>query len=139
MTNSKEGGLFNQKQRKILELRARGFTQLETARKLGTSRANVSMIEWRARKKLDKARETVKAFEALQSSRTISVEKGTKLTEVPMIIQHQVDKYHIQIDSDIRQISRLVKALKPTVDREGKTISAFKFKINERGKVEVSG
>jgi HTH-type transcriptional regulator, fmd operon transcriptional regulator len=52
-----------------MELRSRGFTQLETAKKLGTSRANVSMIECRAKKKLEKARETLRIFEALHSSR----------------------------------------------------------------------
>ena len=73
-------GLFNQKQWKILELRARGVTQLETAKKLGTSRANISMIEWRAKKKLDKARETIQIYEALQSSHRVSVDKGTKFS-----------------------------------------------------------
>ena len=75
-----KGGLFNQKQLKILKLRARGFTQIETAKELGTSRANVSMIEWRARKKLDKARETIQAYEALQSSHTVSVDKGNQIS-----------------------------------------------------------
>ena len=133
------GGLFNQKQLKILKLRARGFTQLETAKELGTSRANVSMIEWRARKKLDKARETIQAYESLQSSHTVSVEKGTKLAEVPMIVLHEGDKRHIHIRSDIIEIVRLVKALKPIVVREGRILRGLKFKINERGKLEVSG
>ena len=134
-----KGGLFNQKQLKILKLRARGFTQLETAKELGTSRANVSMIEWRARKKLDKARETIQAYEALQSSHTVSVDKGTKLAEVPMIVLHEGDKRHIHIKSDIIEIVRLVKALKPIVVREGKVLRGLEFKINERGKLEVSG
>ncbi len=133
------GGLFNQKQLKILKLRARGYTQLETAKELGTSRANVSMIEWRARKKLDKARETIQAYESLQSSHTVSVEKGTKLAEVPMIVLHEGDKRHIHIRSDIIEIVRLVKALKPVAVREGKLLRGLKFKINERGKLEVSG
>ena len=51
-----------------MELRARGFTQLETAKKLGTSRANVSMIECRAKKKLKKARETLRIYDILHSS-----------------------------------------------------------------------
>jgi HTH-type transcriptional regulator, fmd operon transcriptional regulator len=133
-----KGGLFNQKQLKILKLRARGFTQIETARELGTSRANVSMIEWRARKKLDKARETIQAYESLQSSHTVSVDKGTKLAEVPLIVLHEGDKRHIHIKSDIIEIVRLVKALKPVVVREGKILRGLEFKINERGKLEVS-
>jgi HTH-type transcriptional regulator, fmd operon transcriptional regulator len=64
----KKGNLFNRRQWKILKLRANGLTQLETARKLRTSRANISMIEWRAKQKLKKARETLQAYEALQNS-----------------------------------------------------------------------
>jgi HTH-type transcriptional regulator, fmd operon transcriptional regulator len=131
-------GLFNQKQLKILRLRARGFTQLEAAKELGTTRANISMIEWRARKKLDKARETIHAYEALQSSHKVSVGKGTKLAEVPMIVLHEGDRHHIHVRSDIIEIVRLVRALKPSVVRDGKTIRDLEFKINERGKLEVS-
>jgi hypothetical protein len=130
-------GLFNQKQLKILKLRARGFTQLEAAKDLGTSRANVSMIEWRARRKLEKARETIQAYEALQSSHTVSVEKGTKLAEVPLIVLHEGDKRHVHIKSDLIEIVRLVKALRPNVVREGKILRRLEFKINERGKLEV--
>jgi len=67
-----KGGLLKQKQWKILELRAKGFTQLETAKKLGTSRANVSMIEYRAKKKLERARETIQIYETLCASHRIS-------------------------------------------------------------------
>ena len=133
-----KGGLFNQKQLKILKFRAKGFTQLETAKELGTTRANVSMIEWRARKKLDKARETIQAYEALQSSHTVLVEKGTKLAEVPLLLLPEGDKRHIHIKSDIVEIVRLVKALRPNPVRDGKTIRGLEFKINERGKLLVS-
>lgn len=69
MTNSKKkDSLFNQKQWEILKLRARGLTQSETARRVGTSRANVSMIEWRAKKKLDRARGTLETYDSLQTS-----------------------------------------------------------------------
>jgi Tfx family DNA-binding protein len=131
-------GLFNQKQLKILRLRARGFTQLEAAKELGTTRANISMIEWRARRKLDKARETIQAYEALQSSHKVSVGKSTKLAEVPLIVLHEGDRHHIHVRSDIIEIVRLVRAIKPSVVRDGKTIRDLEFKINERGKLEVS-
>jgi Tfx family DNA-binding protein len=131
-------GLFNQKQLKILRLRARGFTQLEAAKELGTTRANISMIEWRARRKLDKARETIQAYEALQSSHKVSVGKSTKLAEVPLIVLHEGDRHHIHVKSDIIEIVRIVRAIKPSVVRDGKTIRDLEFKINERGKLEVS-
>lgn len=131
-------GLFNQKQLKILKYRARGFTQSETAKELGTTRANISMIEWRARKKLKRARETIEAYEALQYSHRIVVSKGTKLAEVPLLILHEGDKHHIHVKSDIIEIVRLVRAIKPSVIKDGKIIRPIVFTINERGKLLVS-
>ena len=130
-------GLFNQKQLKILRLRARGFTQLEAAKELGTTRANVSMIEWRARRKLERAHQTIQAYEALQSSHTVSVEKGAKLAEVPLIVLHEGDKRRVHIKSDLIEIVRLVRAIRPSVVRDGKILRKVEFKINERGKLEV--
>jgi HTH-type transcriptional regulator, fmd operon transcriptional regulator len=133
-----KNGLFNQKQLKILKYRARGFTQSETAKELGTTRANISMIEWRARKKLEKARKTIEAYEALQSSHKLVVGKGTKLAEIPLLILHEGDKRHIHVKSDIIEIVRLVRAVKPSAVKDGKTNRPVVFTINERGKLLVS-
>jgi HTH-type transcriptional regulator, fmd operon transcriptional regulator len=73
-----KSGLFNQKQLKILRLRERGFTKLETAKVLDTSRANVSMIELRARRKLERARETIRAYEDLQSTQAVRAKWRSK-------------------------------------------------------------
>jgi HTH-type transcriptional regulator, fmd operon transcriptional regulator len=70
-----KGGLLKRKQWKILQLRAKGFTQLETAKKLGMSRANISMIEFRAKKKLERARESIQIYEALRASNGIAIDK----------------------------------------------------------------
>ena len=55
-----------------------------------------------------------------------------------MLVLHEGDKRHIHIRSDIIEIVRLVKALRPVVVREGKILRNLEFKINERGKLEVS-
>ncbi len=131
-------GLLNQKQYMILRLRAKGLTQLETAHELGTSRANVSMIEWRARRKIEMARETLQAYESLQSSHALTVEKGTKLAEVPLMVLHEGDRRHVHIQSDLVEIVRLVRAVKPNCVRDGKTIRRITVRINERGKLAIS-
>lgn len=117
----------------------RGFTQSETAKELGTTRANISMIEWRARKKLEKARETIEVYEALQSSHKLSVSKGTKLAEIPLLVLHEGDKHHVHLKSDIIEIVRLVRAIQPSAVKDGKTNRQIFFTINERGKLLVSG
>lgn len=111
---------------------------METAKELGTTRANISMIEWRARRKLEKARETIEAYEALQSSHKLTVGKGTKLAEVPLMVLHEGDKRHIHIKSDIIEIVRLVRTINPPAVKDGKTTRMIEFNINERGKIQVS-
>ena len=132
-------GFLNQKQYRILKLRARGFTQLEAAKELGTTRANVSMIESRARKKIQRARETLEAFESLQTSHSIVVEKGLKLAEVPRAVLHEGDRHHIHVQSDLVEIVRLVRAVKPSCVQDGKITRKIAIKMNERGKLFVTG
>ncbi len=131
-------GLLSQKQYKVLKLRARGFTQLEAARELGTTRANVSMIEARARRKIEKARETLAANESLQSSHKVVIEIGTKLPEIPMLVLHEGDRHHIHVKSDIVKIVRLVKMHKPNCVKNGVLTRNIVFTINEKGKLSIS-
>ena len=133
-----KSGFFSQKQLKVLRLRAKGLTQLETASELGTTRANVSMIEWRARRKLERAKQTIKVYEALLSSHTLIIDKGTKLADIPPIVLHKGDKLKIHIRSDLVEIVRLVRALKPNCVEDGKLTRNIIFRINERGKLDVS-
>ena len=131
-------GLLNPKQYKILKLRAKGLTQLETAKELGTTRANVSMIELRALRKIEKARETLLTYESLQSTHKISVEQGTKLAEIPLLVLHEGDKHRIHVQSDIVKIVRLVRSLEPNCVKDGSLSRRVVFKINEKGKLSAN-
>ena len=131
-------GSLSSKQYKVLKLRARGYTQLEAAKELGTTRANVSMIEHRARRKIEKARETLEASESIQSSHKVMVEEGTKLAEIPLLVLHEGDRHHIHIRSDIVKIVRLVRALRPKCVSNGTLTRSVTFQINEKGKLSVS-
>ncbi|MHB8565583.1 MAG: Tfx family DNA-binding protein [Nitrososphaerales archaeon] len=131
-------GLLNQKQHKILKLRAKGLTQLEAARELGTSRANVSMIELRARRKIEKARETLAAYESLQSTHKVVIEEGMRLAEIPMLVLHEGDRLHIHVQSDIVKIVRLVRSQRPSCVKNGTLTRSLIVKINEKGKLSVS-
>jgi HTH-type transcriptional regulator, fmd operon transcriptional regulator len=131
-------GLLNEKQFRVLKLRAKGLTQLEAAKELKTSRANISMIESRARKKIWKAKETLRAYEALQTFQTIEIEKGIRLPQIPLRVLHTGDRLHIHVQSDLVEIVRLVRAVKPSCISDGVTTRAITFKINPRGKLSVS-
>ena len=130
-------GLFTTEQYLVLKCRAMGFTQLETANSLSISRSNASMIESRARRKLESAKETLNAYELLLSNHSVFVEKGTRLKNVPSLVLNEGDRYGIHLKSNLIDIIRLVQNFEPKVTVEGVTTRDLKFDINPRGKVTL--
>ncbi len=137
LRNSKLG-LFTPNQFHVLKFRSEGLTQVQTARALGTSRANVSMIELRARRKLGQARDTIRAYESVLSSHSVEVKKGTRLQQIPELVLHEGDRYGIHLQSNIVDIIRMVKSLKPPCVASGTTSSRLLFTFSQRGKLSVS-
>ncbi len=131
-------GLLNEKQFQVLRLRAKGLSQLETAKQLGTTRANVSMIELRARKKVQKAKETFQAYESLQILHNVIVEKGTRLHDLPSVVLRLGDRLHIHIQSNLVEIIRMAKSLEPSCVRNGVLARDLLFTFNQRGKLSLA-
>jgi Tfx family DNA-binding protein len=131
---SQKIGLFTKRQFAVLKLRVGGgLSQLETAKKLGTSRSNVSMIESRAREKLEKARETLKAFESIVSRHFVKVDKGMRLHDIPAKVLQEGDKYGIHLRSNIIDIIRMVKQADPRSARTGTTTRELEFVFTQSG------
>ena len=128
-----ETGVLTKKQLKILELRSKGLTQRETARKLGTTRANVSMIEWRARRRLAKARETIRAYEMMREDFKVEIREGTKLAEVSAKILKACDKRHVHLRSTVVDIIHVIKSLKPDCIREGRVSRKILLRVDRDG------
>jgi len=131
-------GLLTKQQYLVLKYRSKGLSQLETARELRTSRANVSMIELRARRKVRRARQTISAYQSVLSSHSVIIDKRARLQEIPSIVLHEGDKYGIHIKSNLVEIIRLVKSIKPSCLGDGKTIRKLKFTFAQSGKLQVS-
>src|SRR5208283_2765634 len=108
-----ETGVLTKKQLRVLELRSKGFTQREVSRQLGTTRANISMIEWRARRRLAKARDTIRAYEMMQEDFEVEIRKGTKLADVSAKVFNTCNKRHVHLRSTIVDIIKVIKSLKP--------------------------
>lgn len=130
-------GLFTRDQLAVLKLRSKGLTQMQTAKQLRTSRANVSMIEHRARKKLEKARTTVRVYESILSFHSVQLEKGTRLQEIPSIVLHEADKFGIHLRSNLIEIIRMAKSASPSIIKEGKTIRKVEFTFSQSGKLSL--
>ena len=130
---SSEAGVLTNKQLKVLELRSKGLTQREAARQLGTTRANVSMIEWRARKRLAKARDTIRAYELMQEDFEVGIREGTKLADVSAIILRICNKRHVHLRSTIVDIIKVIKSLKPDCIKDGRLNRKILLRIDREG------
>jgi Tfx family DNA-binding protein len=113
------------------------MTQKETAKALATTRANVSMIELRARRKVAQARETLVAYQSTLTDHVLSIPKGTRFYDVPPLVLGEGDKRGVHIQSNIVEIVRMVKVLRPACLKNGKTTRTITFVFNRAGKLKI--
>ncbi|MEM2924864.1 MAG: Tfx family DNA-binding protein [Methanocellales archaeon] len=88
---------LTEEQKKVLKLRDEGYTQREIAQMLGTSRANISIIEKRARLNLEKAKATIKEYSILLAPVRVKIKKGMDVINVPKLIFKHADKRGIKV------------------------------------------
>lgn len=86
-----EGSFLTRRQQQVLKLRALGLSQEEVAAQLGTTRSNVSILESRAHRKIDRAARTIEQWRMIQAPIKVSVPKGTDLFNIPAIIFSEAD------------------------------------------------
>jgi Tfx family DNA-binding protein len=94
------------------------------------------MIERRARKKIEKASQTVKIYNLIQTQHKVFIEAGTRLLEIPMLILKEADQAGIHLTSNMVEILRIVKRqANDSLGSDGRTVSIMQFSFNERGKL----
>jgi hypothetical protein len=91
-------------QARVLELRAKGLTQAEIARKLRTSRANICILEHRARENIARAERTLKLAEKLRAPVVLEVRQGDDILEVPKRLFKAADAAKIRVKPDTPDI-----------------------------------
>jgi Tfx family DNA-binding protein len=93
-------GLLTEEQLRVLGFRLDGLTQEEIARRLGTTRQNVSLIERRARGNIEKAEMTLRAYRRLQTAATVELKPSTHLVDVPRMLVDAADDAGVKISID---------------------------------------
>lgn len=84
-------------QAQVLELRTKGLTQAKIARKLRTSRANVCILERRARENIARAERTLKLAAKLRAPVVLEIKRGDDILEVPKRLFKAADAVKIQV------------------------------------------
>jgi HTH-type transcriptional regulator, fmd operon transcriptional regulator len=121
----------------VLALRGKGMSQKETAKALATTRANVSMIELRAKRKVALAKETLDAYRSTLTDHVLNIPKGTRFYDVPPLVLSEGDRWGIHMQSNIVDIVRMVKSLRPSCLKNGRTTRGVTFVFNRAGKLRI--
>lgn len=132
-----DSGLLTKKQLKVLELRSKGLTQREAAKELNTTRANISMIEWRARRRLAQARHTLRAYDTMQEDLRVEIREGTKLVDIPTKVLKVCDRRHVHLTATVVDVIKVIKSTKPYCITDGKVSQKFSLRIDRSGAIRA--
>jgi len=111
---------LTEQQIRILQLRAKGLKQSEIAELLGTSRANVSILEHRALEKIEKAKNTLLIWEQINSKISIKIKKGEDIFTVPDKLFKKADELKIKVPYSTAEIIAFLVEHAPLNDRIAK-------------------
>ena len=105
----KKGGYLTESQQYVLKLRFEGYFQEEIAKKLGTTRQNVSLIERRARENVKKAERTLMAYRRLQTVAEVKLNPDTHLVDVPRKLIDAADLVGVKINVDFVLVYKMIR------------------------------
>lgn len=121
----------------VLRLRQSGLTQDEIARRIKTTRANVSLIEKRARENIDRSRETLKEWESIVSPVRISIKKGTDVIKIPETVFAEADRAGIHVKSNSLDLITRIKKEKSSVISNRTLDEDMEIDITDAGEVSI--
>jgi Tfx family DNA-binding protein len=128
---------LTKRQLAVLRLRQAGFTQEEIARRIKTTRANISLIEKRARENVERSKETIREWNSVVSPVRVTVPKGTDVMNVPDIVFAEADKASIHVKCDSIGLITLIKKEKGNSITNRIVNEPFEIDIANSGEVAV--
>ena len=130
-------GLLTEEQLKVLSYRLDGVKQEGIARILGTTRQNVSLIERRARKNLEKAEATLRAYRRLLTAATVELKSGTHLVDVPRMLVDAADETGVKITIDFALVYKELRDEARDSISGTRIVKPIQLHILKDGKIDV--
>jgi HTH-type transcriptional regulator, fmd operon transcriptional regulator len=121
----------------VLRLRQAGLTQEEIARRIKTTRANISLIEKRARENVERSKETIREWNSVVSPVRVTIPKGMDVMNVPDIVFAEADKASIHVKCDSIGLITLIKKEKSSSISNRIVNEPFEVDIANSGEVAV--
>lgn len=128
---------LTKRQLTVLRLRQAGLTQEEIARRVKTTRANISLIEKRARENIERSRETIKEWSSVISPVRITIRKGTDVMKIPDIVFDEADRASIHVRCDSIGLITLIKREKGSTITNRIVNEEFEVDIANSGEVTL--
>ena len=128
---------LTKRQLSVLRLRQAGLTQDEIARRIKTTRANISLIEKRARENVERSRETLKEWNSIISPVRITIKKGTDVMTIPELVFAEADRSGIHVRTDSIGLITLIKKEKGDSISNRVVTEEFEIDIALSGEVNI--
>jgi hypothetical protein len=100
MREDKKYLFLTDKQIEILRMKKKGMSQADIARTMKTTRSNICIIENTALKNIEKARNTINFYKAMEVPIWLTIPGGTDLYDIPEKVFKAADKKRIKIPID---------------------------------------
>ena len=121
------------RQWEVIRYRAQGLTQAAVAKKLNTTRVNVTEIERRARQKINAAKATLAALQELHASGEVLIPSGTSVFEAVSMIILRADILGIRLRSTADDVLAAIRSNWRAKIRGHYMISAANVEIGADG------
>lgn len=125
------------KQIGVLKLRAKGYSQAEIARHLGTSRANISATVKKALKNIQRARNTLELVKMLEAPIWFNVKPEEDLNDIVKMVYEKADLSGIHLSQNFPALANLIQEEAREKIRGRRVLQELEIAITKEGKVLV--
>ena len=131
------GTILTQRQWQVIRLRSTGLTQAQVAKRLHTTRENVTIIEHRAHQNLSAAKATLAAIEELSGSKELVIPSGVSIFEATSMILRKADALRVKVKLNADSILALLRAKRKGRIRGHHLIAVIRVKIEPDGTLKL--
>ncbi|MEL9999702.1 MAG: Tfx family DNA-binding protein [Desulfurococcaceae archaeon] len=137
MARSKRLGLLTERQVKVLKLRARGLSLREVAFSLNVSHQDIAVVEKRALRNLELARQTIIAYKLATSPVKVLLSEGTRHVDIPALVIEEADRAGVKIKADISLLLKLIWRRARSCIESRRVKKPIMVLVDREGEVEV--
>ena len=121
----------------MMKLRSTGLTQAQVAKRLRTTRENVTIIEHRAHENLRAAKATIAAIEQLSGSKELVIPSGVSIFEATSMILRRADVLRIKVKMNADSILATLRTKRKGSIRGHHLIAVVRVRINSDGSLKI--